>query len=121
MKQYGFYVDSSRCSGCKTCQVSCKDNKDLDVGLKLRRVYEYGGGSWVKEGKAGITTPLPTTSLLLVTIAMSRYVSPAVQPGRCINAKKMVWSWWMTAYASAVVIVKCAAPTARRSLIRRRT
>ncbi|MGA6696006.1 4Fe-4S ferredoxin, partial [Escherichia coli] len=21
MKQYGFYVDSSRCSGCKTCQV----------------------------------------------------------------------------------------------------
>ncbi|MEX9532289.1 4Fe-4S ferredoxin, partial [Escherichia coli] len=25
MKQYGFYVDSSRCSGCKTCQVSCKD------------------------------------------------------------------------------------------------
>ncbi|MEA7184341.1 4Fe-4S ferredoxin, partial [Salmonella enterica subsp. enterica serovar Virginia] len=45
MKQYGFYVDSSRCSGCKTCQVSCKDNKDLDVGPKLRRVYEYGGGS----------------------------------------------------------------------------
>ncbi|MEA7188033.1 hypothetical protein ONJ45_28405, partial [Salmonella enterica subsp. enterica serovar Virginia] len=42
---YGFYVDSSRCSGCKTCQVSCKDNKDLDVGPKLRRVYEYGGGS----------------------------------------------------------------------------
>ncbi len=35
MKQYGFYVDSSRCSGCKTCQVSCKDNKDLDVGPKL--------------------------------------------------------------------------------------
>ncbi|EHC48546.1 Anaerobic dimethyl sulfoxide reductase chain B, partial [Salmonella enterica subsp. enterica serovar Inverness str. R8-3668] len=52
MKQYGFYVDSSRCSGCKTCQVSCKDNKDLDVGPKLRRVYEYGGGSWVKEGES---------------------------------------------------------------------
>ena len=40
MKQYGFYVDSSRCSGCKTCQVSCKDNKDLDVGPKFRRVYD---------------------------------------------------------------------------------
>lgn len=52
MKQYGFYVDSSRCSGCKTCQVSCKDNKDLEVGPKLRRVYEYGGGSWVKEGES---------------------------------------------------------------------
>jgi anaerobic dimethyl sulfoxide reductase subunit B (iron-sulfur subunit) len=54
MTQYGFFVDSSRCSGCKTCQVSCKDKKDLDVGPKLRRVYEYGGGSWIKEGNAWI-------------------------------------------------------------------
>lgn len=28
-KQYGFYIDSSKCTGCKTCQLSCKDNKDL--------------------------------------------------------------------------------------------
>lgn len=52
MKQYGFYIDSSRCSGCKTCQVSCKDKNDINVGRKFRRVYEYGGGSWVKEGNA---------------------------------------------------------------------
>ncbi|SQI44473.1 DMSO reductase iron-sulfur subunit [Leminorella richardii] len=52
MTQYGFFVDSSRCTGCKTCQVSCKDNKDLDVGPKFRRVYEYGGGEWIKEGDA---------------------------------------------------------------------
>ncbi|WP_323086296.1 DMSO/selenate family reductase complex B subunit [Providencia alcalifaciens] len=50
MTQYGFYVDSSRCSGCKTCQVSCKDKNELDVGPKFRRVYEYGGGSWIKSG-----------------------------------------------------------------------
>ena len=48
MKQYGFYVDSSKCTGCKTCQISCKDEKDLDVGPKYRRVYEYGGGNWLK-------------------------------------------------------------------------
>lgn len=52
MTQYGFLVDSSRCIGCKTCQVSCKDKNDLDVGPKFRRVYEYGGGSWVKDGDA---------------------------------------------------------------------
>lgn len=52
MKQYGFYVDFLCCLGCKICQVSCKDNKDLDVGLKLCCVYEYGGGSWVKEGES---------------------------------------------------------------------
>ncbi|MCV5802538.1 4Fe-4S binding protein, partial [Escherichia coli] len=30
-KQYGFYIDSSKCTGCKTCQLSCKDNKDLGI------------------------------------------------------------------------------------------
>ncbi|WP_058910077.1 DMSO/selenate family reductase complex B subunit [Entomohabitans teleogrylli] len=54
MTQYGFFVDSSRCSGCKTCQVSCKDKKELDVGPKFRRVYEYGGGDWIQSGKAWI-------------------------------------------------------------------
>lgn len=49
MKQYGFYFDSTKCTGCKTCQVSCKDEKDLDLGPKFRRVYEFGGGSWQKQ------------------------------------------------------------------------
>ncbi|MDR3439065.1 DMSO/selenate family reductase complex B subunit [Telmatospirillum sp.] len=52
MTQLGFFVDSSKCSGCKTCQVACKDNKDLDLGLRFRRVYEYGGGNWVSDGGA---------------------------------------------------------------------
>ena len=29
-KQLGFYIDSSRCSGCKACQVACKD-KNLSL------------------------------------------------------------------------------------------
>jgi anaerobic dimethyl sulfoxide reductase subunit B len=44
--QYGFYIDSSKCTGCKTCQVSCKDEKDNALGVRFRRVYEYGGGGW---------------------------------------------------------------------------
>lgn len=50
MKQYGFFVDSAKCTGCKTCEVSCKDEKDLNIGPKFRRVYEYGGGIWKQEG-----------------------------------------------------------------------
>ena len=50
MKQYGFFVDSVKCTGCKTCSVSCKDEKDQDIGPKFRRVYEYGGGIWKKDG-----------------------------------------------------------------------
>ena len=46
MTQLGFYVDTAKCTGCKTCQLSCKDENDLTVGVNWRRVYEYGGGSW---------------------------------------------------------------------------
>ncbi len=49
-KQYGFYIDSAKCTGCKTCQLACKDYKDLQVDVNFRRVYEYAGGSWQAEG-----------------------------------------------------------------------
>ncbi len=43
---YGFYFDSSKCTGCKTCQVSCKETYNLGVNNLWRRVYNYQGGSW---------------------------------------------------------------------------
>jgi anaerobic dimethyl sulfoxide reductase subunit B (iron-sulfur subunit) len=61
--QLGFYFDSSKCTGCKTCHVACKDRmvgnlRPLDdvtnagvaslPGMLWRRVYEYGGGTWNK-------------------------------------------------------------------------
>lgn len=51
MKSMGFYFDSQRCTGCKTCQVACKDLHDHPVGVNFRRVYEYTGGEWLQEGK----------------------------------------------------------------------
>jgi anaerobic dimethyl sulfoxide reductase subunit B (iron-sulfur subunit) len=54
-KQLGFYVDQSTCVGCKACQVACKDNYDLPIGVIWRRVIEYGGGTWVE--KDGIKVP----------------------------------------------------------------
>ncbi len=52
MKQLGFFIDTNKCTGCKTCQISCKDLKDQPVGMNFRRVYEYAGGGWRQEGKA---------------------------------------------------------------------
>ena len=33
--QYGFFIDSSRCTGCKTCELACKDFKDLTPGSQF--------------------------------------------------------------------------------------
>ena len=32
MKQMGFYFDQTRCTGCYTCSVACKDWYDVDAG-----------------------------------------------------------------------------------------
>ena len=47
-KQLAFRVDISRCTGCKACQVACKDKNNLPSGVIWRRVFEYTGGTWVK-------------------------------------------------------------------------
>jgi len=50
MTRLAFFFDSSACSGCKTCQMACKDKNDLPVGQVWRRIYEVTGGGWKKEG-----------------------------------------------------------------------
>ena len=38
----GFYVDLASCIGCKTCQVACKDRRDIQVaGPRLRRTRRW--------------------------------------------------------------------------------
>ena len=53
-KQLGFFFDASVCSGCKTCQVACKDKNDSPMGIRWRRVYEVSGGEWVQQGAAWV-------------------------------------------------------------------
>lgn len=50
-EQLGFFIDSSRCSGCKACQVACKDKNNLEVGRRFRRIYEIQGGDLHLMGK----------------------------------------------------------------------
>ena len=47
--QYGFYIDSARCTGCKTCELACKDYKNLSPEVNFRRIYEYTGGDWQED------------------------------------------------------------------------
>jgi anaerobic dimethyl sulfoxide reductase subunit B len=52
---YAFTFDASACSGCKACQVACKDKNNLHTGVLWRRVYEVSGGSWQRQGEAWTT------------------------------------------------------------------
>jgi anaerobic dimethyl sulfoxide reductase subunit B (iron-sulfur subunit) len=53
--RYGFYIDTSSCTGCKACQIACKDKNNVSVGILWRRVVEVNGGKWFQRGDAWLT------------------------------------------------------------------
>ena len=57
MTQYGFYFDSTRCTGCRTCEMACKDYNDLPASYAFRRVFDYEGGDWKDNGDGTHTCP----------------------------------------------------------------
>jgi anaerobic dimethyl sulfoxide reductase subunit B (iron-sulfur subunit) len=44
----GFRVDLGSCTGCKACQIACKDKHGHAPGILWRRVVEVSGGRWVR-------------------------------------------------------------------------
>lgn len=46
MGQLGFYFNEAACSGCRACQVACKDRNDLPVGIFYRHVTSYQTGTY---------------------------------------------------------------------------
>lgn len=46
MKQMGFYFDQTRCIGCYTCLVACKDWNNLPVGMNWRKLMIIEDGQF---------------------------------------------------------------------------
>lgn len=46
MSGYLFSFDASRCTGCKTCELACKDYHNLSADVTFRKIYEYCGGGF---------------------------------------------------------------------------
>lgn len=46
MPQKGFYYNTDNCTGCKTCQVACKDVNNLEAGVLFRQVHELEVGKY---------------------------------------------------------------------------
>jgi anaerobic dimethyl sulfoxide reductase subunit B (iron-sulfur subunit) len=106
-KQYAFYFDSSACSGCKACQVACKDRHSLRVGLMWRRVYEVVGGAWSRRGQAWVSSVFaynvslacnhcerPICAEVCPTKAITRRDDGIVllDPDKCIGCKYCSWA-----------------------------
>lgn len=56
MTRYAFHFDGTRCTGCKTCEMACKDFKDLSVGIAFRKVYEVTLGTTERDANGCITS-----------------------------------------------------------------
>ena len=54
-----FFIDSARCTGCKTCELACKDYKNLTPDVSFRRIYEYAGGDWREDNGVWQKTSSP--------------------------------------------------------------
>ncbi len=50
--QYGFIVNSARCIGCFTCGMACKNQNQLDPGIKWRDVHPLAETIYPHEGRA---------------------------------------------------------------------
>jgi anaerobic dimethyl sulfoxide reductase subunit B (iron-sulfur subunit) len=44
--QIAFFVDTTRCINCKTCEIACKDFNDSAVGRRIRKVRVFEGGEF---------------------------------------------------------------------------
>ncbi|ESM86546.1 anaerobic dimethyl sulfoxide reductase subunit B [Enterobacter roggenkampii MGH 34] len=115
-KQLGFYIDSSRCSGCKACQVACKDKNNLEVGRRFRRVYEVNGGNFIPTGQGGVSNNVFAYTL---SISCNHCADPictkTVRPRRCTSVRETALCALIQISASAAATVRGHALTAHHS------
>ena len=108
--QYGFFIDSSRCTGCKTCELACKDFKDLGPEVSFRRIYEYAGGDWQEDN--GVWHQ--NVFAYYLSIAMTPHVQKSAPAAQCISVKMALW-WLMKMFVSAAATATWLVRTARHS------
>lgn len=107
-KQLGFYLDLQGCTGCKACQIACKDKNGLGVSLLWRRVVEINGGEWLLLGNAWLdntfTYNLSTACMhcenpICMEVCPTRAISKRdadgivlIDPKRCMGCRYCEWA-----------------------------
>ena len=107
-KQLAFSIDLNKCSGCKACQVACKDKSSLPIGVRWRRVFQYEGGEWLNQNGQMVPSNVYAYS---VSSACMHCVKPicmevcpasaiskrddgivVIDPDRCIGCRYCSWA-----------------------------
>lgn len=87
-KGLAFYFNASACSGCKACQVACKDKHDLETGVLWRRVYETGSASWSKGKEGGWTHQIAVYNLSVACNHCRRPLCLTACPSQAIRKRR---------------------------------
>ena len=64
-EKYGLLIDYTWCTGCHSCEMACKDYKDLDLGVAYRKVYEVTSGETVRDANGCFTSTCTSYPLSL--------------------------------------------------------
>lgn len=86
-KQLAFYVDINKCSGCKACQIACKDRSNLPVGVRWRKVFQYEGGEWVDQNGQMIPSSVYTYSVSSACMHCEKPICMDVCPTSAISKR----------------------------------
>ena len=64
MSRLGFIYDQTRCIGCNTCQMACKDKNNLEKGMFYRRAVTVEADPWQPEAtRKNCESPATTASI----------------------------------------------------------
>jgi anaerobic dimethyl sulfoxide reductase subunit B (iron-sulfur subunit) len=87
-KQLAFYVNLADCTGCKACQLACKDKNDLPLGVRWRRILEYSGGTWRQQGEQTVPVNVFTYYLSAACMHCERPPCAEVCPTGAITKRE---------------------------------
>jgi len=97
--QIAFFVDTTKCINCLTCEIACKDFNNSAIGQRIRRVRTFEGGEFPKVFAYNISMSCnhcedPICVRNCPAGAYSKRASDGIvlhNPGRCIGCRYCTW------------------------------
>ncbi len=98
-RQIAFFVDTTRCINCRTCEIACKDFNDSPPGQRIRKVRVFEGGEFPRVFAYNVSMSCnhceePICAKNCPTGAYKKRAGDGVvvhDPERCIGCRYCTW------------------------------